>query len=124
MSRIKAVFDVSSNRVSTVVYSSGAGIVLKVIQRHRRASLSTMPMHVDAILTFVWMQRYAASRSIFPININFYGYLMPMDATIWSILRRKKPQKYGWGMYFKTRLFINRPVDPGKYQSFVTRLFI
>ena len=57
-----------------VVYSSGAGVVPKFIHRHKKASFTTIEMHVDMICVFAWMCWYAASRSVFPIGMRFEGH--------------------------------------------------
>ena len=75
----------------TVVYSAGAGIVLKSRQRKIRARFSMMAMHVDTIHMFAWMRRYAASISVLPIMMCFYGHLMCLSAIMWSIMRRHNP---------------------------------
>ena len=39
------------------VYSSGAGVMPKGKLRHRKASSSTIAMHVDAVVAFACMRR-------------------------------------------------------------------
>ena len=97
-----------------VVYSSGAGVVTKVRNIIINASFHPIAMHVYVICVLVWMRRCASSRSILPIRISFEGHLMQMDAIMWSILRRQKPQKQGCRLSLSTRLFMEVPEGLGK----------
>ena len=74
-----------------LVYSDGAGVVPKGKQRHRKASLPTIMMHVESICALAWMRRYEASKYVFPIRIRFEGHLMCMDEIMWNILRKQNP---------------------------------
>ena len=97
----------------TVVYSAGAGVVPKEKNGHRKDSISTIKMHVDSICAFLWIRRYAASRSVFLIRMRFRGYLRPTNAIMWSILRRLNPHRYVCRVSISTGLFMNRPDGPG-----------
>ena len=83
----------------TVVYSFCAGVVSKSKLRQRKASLSTTAMHVDTVVAFACIQRWAASQSVFPIN-------------------------QVWSDSCCTRLCTDSPEGPGNEQSCVTRLLI
>ena len=78
-----------------VVYYSCVGVVPKVRLRQRNAGFYTIGIHVDVIFAFAWTRRYAASRSVFPIIMNFEGHLMRMAVIMWSILNRQKLYKHG-----------------------------
>ena len=70
-----------------VVYNDGADLVPKGRCRQRKASFTTVEMHVATICAFVRTRRYAVSRSVFPIRVRFKGHLLRMPAIMWSILR-------------------------------------
>ena len=74
-----------------VVYSTGAVVVPKGKHMQRKANMTTIMMHVDAIFVFMWMHRYAASRSVFTIRMRFEGHLILMAAIMWIILSRQEP---------------------------------
>ena len=107
-----------------VVYYSGAGVVPKGKNRHRQASIPTIAMNVDSICAFAWIRRYTSLRSIFLTCMNFEGHLKRMDAIMWSILRRQKPQKHGCKVYPSNQFFTDRPDGPRKYQSWATSLLL
>ena len=69
------------------VYSDDVGVVPKGRRSKRKASFTTIAMHVDAICAFAWTHRYAASRSVLPLRMRFEGHLMHTDEIMWSILR-------------------------------------
>ena len=83
-----------------------------------------MDMHADLIHVFMWMWRYTAYRFVFLIRTILYSHFIHMTAIILIVVRRQNPYTYGWRVYFKTRLFTNRPDEPGKDQSWVTCLFV
>ena len=78
-----------------VVYSAGAGVVPKGRCRQRKASFTTIAMHVNATCAFMWTRRYAAPRSVSPIGMRFEGPLMRMAVIMWSIRSRQNPYKHG-----------------------------
>ena len=53
------------------MYSASASVVTNGKWSNMRAILSKMEMHVDTILMFMWMQKYAASISVFPNHDDF-----------------------------------------------------
>ena len=57
----------------TVVYSAVGGVVPNSNFSQRKASLSTIAIHVNVVVEFACIRRYAASRSIFPIRISFFS---------------------------------------------------
>ena len=74
-----------------VVYSAGAGVVPKGNLKQRKASASTIVMHIDAVLAFACIRQYAASRSGFLIRIHFFGHLLRIAEIIFRILSRQNP---------------------------------
>ena len=99
-----------------VVYSSGVVVVPKGKHSQRKASLSTVLMHVDAIFAFSGARQYAESESVFPVRIHFEFHFMPMTAIMWIILRRKKPYKCVCRVSLGTHFFVGRPEGSRKYQ--------
>ena len=65
-----------------VVYSHSTGVVKNINHRHRKASFSTIAMHVDVIRAF---QGFSCMRHIYPlfrIKIHFEGHLRRMNEII------------------------------------------
>ena len=75
----------------TVVYSAGAGVVSKGSLKQRKASSSTIAMHVDTVFAFACIRRQATSRYVFPIIIRFVGHLLCIAEIMYIILIRHKP---------------------------------
>ena len=106
------------------MYSGGAGLVPNGRRRHSRDILSTMAIHVDAISALACMFRYVVSGYVFLIRMRLVGHLSGMSEILWRILSRKKKYKHGCSISFMTCMFAYRLDGPGKYQSWVTCLFV
>ena len=75
----------------TDIYSAGAGVVPTGNISQKNSSLSTIKIHVDAVVVFTCMQRWAASRSILPKSGLVGGHLLYISAIMCRILSMQKP---------------------------------